>query len=65
MVRKVKKTKKSEFMMKSSVRVCIHRKSSEWKESSESWKSSIVVYSRWNLELEVNQDQHMNGHEIQ
>ena len=45
-------------MMKSFVRVCVHRKSSEWKESSESRKSSIVVSSRWNLELEVNQDQY-------
>ena len=52
-------------MMKSSVRVCVHRKSSEWKESSESRKSSIVVSSRWNLELEVNQDQYMYGHERQ
>ena len=39
---KGKKTKSSEFIMKSSVKVCVHRKSSEWKDSSESWKSSIV-----------------------
>ena len=47
-----KKTKSPEFILKSSVRVCLHRKSSEWKESSKSWKSSIVVYSPWNLEFE-------------
>ena len=53
--------------MKSSVRVCLHmyRKSSEWKESSESWKSSIVVSRQWNLEFEVNQNQYLNGHERQ
>ena len=47
-----KNTKSSEIIMKSSIRVCVHRKSSEWKESSESRKSQIVVYSRWNLEFE-------------
>ena len=54
---KGKKTKSSEFIMKSSIRVCVHRKSSEWKESSESRKSRksrILVYSQWNLECEVN-----------
>ena len=44
--------------MKFSVRVCVHRNTSEWEESSESRKSRIVVYSRWNLEFRVNQDQH-------
>ena len=51
--------------MKSSVNVCLHRKSTEWKESSESRKSRIVVYGRWNLEFEVNQDQYLNSHERQ
>ena len=52
--------------MKASVRVCVHRKSSEWKESSESRKSRIVVYSRpRNLEFEVDQDQYLYGHERQ
>ena len=50
--------------MKTSVRVCAHRKSSEWKESNESRKSRIVVSSQWNLELE-DQDQHVNGYEGQ
>ena len=63
--REGKKTKKSEIIMKSSVRVCAHRKSGEWKESSESRKSRIVVSRRWNLEFEVNQDQYLNGHEGQ
>ena len=56
---KGKKIKSSEFIMKSSVRVCVHRKSSEWKETSELWKSRIVVYRRWNLEFEVNQDEYL------
>ena len=51
--------------MKSSVKVCVHRISSEWKESSESRKPSIVVSSPWNLEFEVYQDQYLNGHERQ
>ena len=51
--------------MKYSIRVCVHRKSSEGKESSESWKSSIDVYSQWNLEIEVDQDQYLYGHERQ
>ena len=62
---KGKKIKSSEFIMKSFVRVCVHRKSSEWKESSESRRSRIVVYSPWNLEFEVNQDEYLNGHERQ
>ena len=37
--------------MKSSVRVCEQRKSSEWKECSGSRKPNVVVYSRWKLEL--------------
>ena len=60
-----KKTKRSEFIMKSSVRVCLHRKTSEWKESSESRKSRIVLYSRWNLGFTANQEQFLNGHERQ
>ena len=51
--------------MKSFVRVCVHRKSSEWKESSKSRRSRIVVYSQWNLQLKVNQDECLNGHERQ
>ena len=51
--------------MKSSVNVCLHRKSIEWKDSSESRKSGIVVYGRWNLGFEVNQDQYLNGYERQ
>lgn len=43
--------------MKSSVRVCLQRKSRVWKESNQLRESSIVVYSRWNLELEVSQVQ--------
>ena len=43
--------------MKSSVRVCLQRKSRVWKESNKLRESSIVVYSRWNLELEVSQVQ--------
>ena len=49
--------------MKCSIKVCVHRKSSEWKESSKSRKSRIVVSSQWNLEFEVTQDQYLNGHE--
>ena len=43
------------------------QKSTEWKESRESRKSTwrIVVSSRWNLEFEVNQDQYLYGHERQ
>ena len=40
--------------MKSFVRVCVHRK------SSESRRSIIVVYSPWNLEFEVDQDKYLN-----
>ena len=43
--------------MKSSVRVCLQRKCRVWKESNKLRESSIVVYSRWNLELEVSQVQ--------
>ena len=53
------KTKKSVIIMKSSARVCLFRKSREWKEYSESWKSRIVVYSQWNMEFNVNQDQYL------
>ena len=51
--------------MKSFVRVCVHRNSSEWKESSKSRRSRIDVYRQWNLEFEVNEDQYLNGHEKQ
>ena len=51
--------------MKSFVKVCVHRKSSEWKESSESRKSRIDVYSQWNLEFKVNQDEYLIGHKKQ
>ena len=52
--------------MKFYVRVCVHRNSSEWKESSESRRSRIDVYrSPWNMEFEVNQDECLNGHERQ
>ena len=63
--RKGKETKNLEFIMKSSVRVCVHRKSSEWKECSESRKPSIVVYNWWKLEFKVNQEQYLYGHEGQ
>ena len=36
--------------MKSSARVCLFRKSREWKDS-ESWKSRVDVYSQWNMEF--------------
>ena len=45
--------------MKSFVRVCVH------KESSESRRSRIVVHSPWNMEFEVNQDECLNDHERQ
>ena len=51
--------------MKSFVGVCVHRKSSEWKESSESRKSRIDVYKPRNLEFEVNQDECLKSHERQ
>ena len=55
-----KKTKSSEFIMKSSIIMSLStNKSSEWKESSESRNSKIVVYSRWNLEFKVDQDQYL------
>ena len=46
--------------MKSSVRVCLHRKSSEWKESQALWS---LVGGTW--EFKVNQDQYLYGHEGQ
>ena len=57
------KIKSSEFTLKSSIRVCVHRKSSEWKESRESRKSRIVAYSRRKVEFEVDQHQYLNGDE--
>ena len=44
------KTKSSEFIMKSSVRVCVH---SEWKESIESRKSRMLftVGRTWSSKL--------------
>ena len=46
-----KKTKSSEIIMKSSARVCLFRKSREWKEYSESRNSRVDVYRRWNMKL--------------
>ena len=42
------------------MRVCVHGK------YSESWKSRIDVYSQWNMEFNVDQDQYnWNGHKGQ
>ena len=56
-----KKIKSPEIIMKSSARVCLFRKSREWKEDSESWKSRIDVYSQWNIGVynSVNEDQYL------
>ena len=43
--------------MKSFVRVCVHKESSE--------SRSRIVYSQWNLEFEVNRGQYLNDHERQ
>ena len=45
------KTKSSEIIMKSSARVCLFRKSREWKKYRESRKSRVDVCRRWNMEL--------------
>ena len=61
-----KKIKSSEFIMKYSIKVCVHRKSSEWKESSESRKSRIVVSSPRNLDFKIGDPyQYLYGHERQ
>ena len=52
--------------MKYSIKVCVHRKSSEWKESSESRKSRIVVSSPRNLDFKIGDPyQYLYGHERQ
>ena len=61
------KIKSSEIIMKSSARVCLFRKSREWKEYSESRNSRVVVYSQWNMEfiMELMKNNTWNGHKGQ
>ena len=61
-----KKIKSPEIIMKSSTRVCLFRKSREWKEYSESRNSRVHVYRRWNMKLmELMKINTWNGHKGQ